>query len=187
MKIRCITILIVCLAFACKSKKEKDTAAVAQNSSEILFQVKTTDQDYLEIFEDGIIPWISIKTPEAEMDNLIGKDEVVVHKDNATLIIDYPLNNPVAVQIRALNSKGFTRKELIEKISATYKRIYKEEEASAQVKTIPLEERQGLINRNQTNGKYGIWGHDIDDLDLSSVILRTADNGEIQLELIVES
>lgn len=27
----------------------------------------------------------------------------------------------------------------------------------------------GLLNRNKTNGKYGIWGHDIDDLSIESL------------------
>lgn len=32
-------------------------------SSEILFQVKTSDKEDLEIFEDGIIPWMIQRTP----------------------------------------------------------------------------------------------------------------------------
>ncbi|WP_300027237.1 hypothetical protein [uncultured Maribacter sp.] len=82
---------------------------------------------------------------------------------------------------------GFTRKELAQKISIEYNRIYEEEEDSANTKTTPLEKRQGLINRNKTDGKYGIWGHDIDDLDLSAIILSKMPNGELKLELIVES
>jgi archaellum component FlaG (FlaF/FlaG flagellin family) len=182
-----ITILFTCLILGCKTKSEKKTAQLIQNTSEILFQVKTNDKDDLEIFENGIIPWISIKNPESEIKNLIGKDEIVIDNDNATLIIDYPLNKPIEIKIKSANSNGFTRKELVQKISIEYNRIYKEEEESAETKTIPIEERKGLINRNQTDGKYGIWGHDIDDLDLSAVILRKTDKGELKLELIVES
>lgn len=168
-------------------KNKENIAELTQNSSEILFQVKTNDKDDLEIFEDGIIPWISIKNPESEINNLIGKDEIVIDNGNVTLIIDYPLNNPVEVKIKSDNSNGFTRKELAQKISTEYNRIYKEEEESAKTKTTPIDERQGLINRNQTDGKYGIWGHDIDDLDLSAIILREAVNGEMKLELIIQS
>ncbi len=39
--------------------------------------------------------------------------------------------------------------------------------------------RRGIINRNQTNGKYGIWGHDIGDLDLSAVIVKKTGDGLI--------
>lgn len=181
------TILIASLFLACKPKNNKITAELIQDSVEILFEVKTTDKEDLEIFEDGIIPWISIKNPEDVIDNLIGKDEIVIANSAAILIIDYPLSNPVEIKLSAKTDKGFTRKELIENISTEYRRIYKEEEESAEVKTIPLEECQGLINRNQTNGKYGIWGHDIDDLDLSAVIIGKTANGEIILELYIES
>lgn len=187
MKNFIITILFAFLIIGCKSKNEKNKAELSLNSSEILFQVKTYDKDNLEIFEDGIIPWISIKNPESELNNLIGKDEIVIDKSNVTLIIDYPLNNPVEIKIKSDNSKGFTRKELVQKISTEYNRIYKEEEDSAKTKTTPIDERQGVINRNQTDGKYGIWGHDIDDLDLSAIVLRQSENGDIKLELIVES
>lgn len=187
MKNLLITILFACLISSCKTKNEGNTTELSQNSSEILFQVKTNDKDELEIFEDGIIPWISIKNPESEINNLIGKDEIVINKSNVILIIDYPLNNPVEIKIKSENSNGFTRKELAQKISTEYNRIYKEEEESANTKTTPIDERQGLINRNQTDGKYGIWGHDIDDLDLSAIILRKTENGEIKLELMVES
>jgi hypothetical protein len=187
MKKLLITILFACLISSCKTNNDKNPVETSENLSEILFQVKTNNKDDLEIFEDGIIPWISIKNADSEVNNLIEKDEIVINKGNVTLIIDYPLNNPVEIQIKANNSNGFSRKELAQKISTEYKRIYQEEEESAKTKTTPIDERQGLINRNQTDGKYGIWGHDIDDLDLSAIILRKAENGEIKLELIIES
>lgn len=180
-------ILLSLLIVSCKSQNDKKTPEIIQNNSEILFQVKTTDKDDIELFENGIIPWISIKNTESEIENLIGKDDIVIKSNHAILTIDYPLNNPVEIKIKSNHSNGFTRKELAEKISAEYKRIYKEEEDSAKTKTIPINEREGSINRNQTDGKYGIWGHDIDDLDLSAIIVKKADNGEIKLELIVES
>lgn len=187
MKNLYITLVIACLIFGCKSKNEKSNAELAENDSEILFQIKTNDKEDLEIFEDGILPWISIKEPESEIDNLIGSNDIVIHNEMATLVIDYPLENPVSIKIKASDPNGFTRSELALKISAEYKRLYQEEEESAEIKTIPLEERQGLINRNQTNGKYGIWGHDIDDLDLSGAVLTKAPNGEIKIELFAES
>jgi len=187
MKNLLIILLSTCLILSCKTKSGKSADEIIQNSSEILFQVKTTDKDALEVFEDGIIPWISVKNPEAEIDNLIGKDEIVIHADSVILIIDYPLNFPVEIKMKSNNSKGFTRKELAQKISHHYNEIYKEEEESAKVKTTPIEERQGIINRNQTDGKYGIWGHDIDNLDLSAAFITKAENGIIKLELMIES
>ncbi|MEO0895794.1 MAG: hypothetical protein AAFY71_05320 [Bacteroidota bacterium] len=154
---------------------------------EVAIEVSTDDPEDLEIFEDGVIPWISIKEPEKVWDKLEGKEEVVIKENEAILFLDYPLSKDLKLPIKADSTAGFTRGELILIISRNYKRIYAEEEASAEVKTIPLEKREGLINRNQTDGKYGIWGHDIDDLDLSGIIVHPQRKGPPVLELIIES
>jgi hypothetical protein len=44
-----------------------------------------------------------------------------------------------------------------------------------------------MYNRNETNGKYGIWGHDIADLDISGISVYKTKNGEIILTLNIES
>lgn len=72
-------------------------------------------------------------------------------------------------------------------ISKKYHEIYNEEEKSSKIKTIPLDERTGIINRNETQGKYGIWGHDLSDLDLSSIEVYETDEGKINILLIIES
>lgn len=180
-------LLIISFVFfiqSCKTKNEKNKTELNQIVNEITFGVKV---DSKEGFENDIMPWISIKNPESEIENLIGKDEIVIENNIATIIIDYPLNKPIEIEIKSNTSKGFTRKQLAERISEEYNRIYKEEEKSAKTKTTPIDEREGIINRNQTDGKYGIWGHDIDDLDLSRVIVKRTDSGKIKLELIVES
>lgn len=82
---------------------------------------------------------------------------------------------------------GFSRKQLALLISEKYHQIYDEEEVGATTKTIPVNKRDNGINRNKTNGKYGIWGHDITDLDLGSIDVRKSPNGEIFLELDIES
>ena len=43
-------------------------------------------------------------------------------------------------------------------------------------KVLPIEMRRlnnGLLNRNQTNGMYGIWGHDIEDLSIDGLNYNT--------------
>ncbi|WP_290699123.1 hypothetical protein [Lacinutrix sp.] len=186
MKNFILTILFTSFILSCKNEV-KTSELKLENSSEILFQVKTNNKDDLEFFEDGIIPWISIKNTATEISNLIGKDDIVINKNRVIIIIDYPLNIPIKIELKSNNSNGFTRKDLAFQISTQYIRVYKEEEESAKTKTVPLEERKGLINRNQTDGKYGIWGHDIDDLDLSAIVVRKSENGELLLELIIES
>lgn len=81
------------------------------------------------------------------------------------LKIDYPLHKPARFVFNS-GVDGMTRGDLVRKIRKCYKQVYREEDASTKVKpgNIP-----GMLNRNPTNGKYGIWGHDIGDLVLCSV------------------
>lgn len=162
---------------------DKKTQELAE-TSEILFEVRTLDR---ELAPDGIIPWISIENADKEVANLIDKDEIVLKEQVVDVTIDYPLENVTAIELKSDKKSGFTRAELILKISAEYKRIYKEEEASAKEKTIPVEKREGLVNRNTTNGKYGIWGHDLGDLDLSEIIVHKRPRKKTRLELYIES
>lgn len=152
---------------------------------EITFETITQDPFEIEIFEDTIIPWISIENPEPLLDSLVDKDEIVLNQTNVILIIDYPLESPVEIDLKSDLEEGFNRKELITKISKEYHRIYKEEEESSTVEVTPMEERE-IMNRNTTNGKYGIWGHDLTDLDLSSIQVYQ-DGDDILLYLYVES
>lgn len=153
---------------------------------EILFEVNTSDPEYLKSFPDGIIPWISIENADKEVDRLIGKDEIVVRENVIDVTFDYPIHNPVTFELKSNKKSGFTKSELILKISDQYKRIYKEEETSAKEKTIPIGKREGP-NRNETDGKYGIWGHDLIDLDLSEIIVHKRRGSKPRLELYIES
>lgn len=172
------------------NQKETDSQIENQNNlgnliSTIEFGIKAND-DEAKDFEDGIIPWISIENPKSEIDNLIDADKIVIPYSEITLIIDYPLNNPATFKLKG-KEEGFTKKQLIFEISKKYHEIYNTEENTATTKTTPIEKREGLINRNETNGKYGIWGHDIGDLDLSSIEVYKSENGIIQIVLGVES
>jgi hypothetical protein len=76
----------------------------------------------------------------------------------------YPLSNSVIFSFITNNQLGFTRAELAKKICDCYKQIYDAEDAVGYPGHIP-----GMLNRNESNGQYGIWGHDIGDLLLHSV------------------
>jgi hypothetical protein len=149
--------------------------------SKIQFNVKT---DNSEDYENGIIPSIRIDSPQIEIENLIGKDEVVISEKELTVIIDYPLLTNYKFELVSKN--GFTRTQLIKEISKRYHQLYDEEENSATIKTVPLEQRN-IYNRNQTNGKYGIWGHDIGDLVLDEIFVYKNALGKITLTLQVDS
>ncbi|VXA98903.1 conserved hypothetical protein [Flavobacterium sp. 9AF] len=172
------------------NQKESDSQNKSQDNlgnliSSIEFGIKA-NSDEAKDFEDGIIPWVSIENPKSEIDRLIDADKIVIPNSEITVVIDYPLNNPASFILKS-NEKGFTRKQLILEISKKYHEIYNTEEKTAETKTIPIEKREGLINRNETDGKYGIWGHDIGDLDLSSIEVYELENGKVQILLGVES
>lgn len=72
---------------------------------------------------------------------------------------DYPLNNK-AVFEHVLN-KSTTAADLLQFGKEDYQKIYAEEDKTTNREpgNIP-----GMLNRNTTDGKYGIWGHSLDDL-----------------------
>lgn len=151
----------------------------------INFELKA-NQEQKKDFENGFIPWINIQDYQKEIAQLNNADEIVIPENEVTLIIDYPLNNPVSFILKT-TEKGFSRKILIAEINKKYLDLYEVEENTAKTKTIPKEERDRLINRNQTDGKYGIWGHDLGDLDLSSVEVYKDKAGKITIVLGIES
>jgi len=153
--------------------------------SKIEFKVKGSKSD-TNVFKDRIIPWISIADPGKQTDSLIDADEIVAQFSKATLIIDYPLTSKATFEL-STDGKGLTRKQLIMLISQKYHEVYDEEEATATIKTIPPKERGQLLNRNKTDGKYGIYGHDITDLDLDWVEITEGTDGKIYLTLEIES
>jgi hypothetical protein len=161
---------------------EKQHDNLGELISSIEFGVRT---DNKEDFEDGIIPWASIESPENDIPNLIDKDQVVITQASIKVIIDYPLTTQY--EFALTSDKGFTRAQLLSEISRHYYKIFDEEEDSATIKTIPPDKRTTMYNRNETNGKYGIWGHDIEDLVLSSISVYKATDGGIVLSLNIES
>lgn len=169
--------------------KEKETIAqekqydnLGELISKIAFNVKTNNK---EDFENGIIPWASIANFKEDITNLIDKDEIVLIQPSIKIIIDYPLTNQYEFSLTSEN--GFTRKQLLTEISKHYYKLYEEEEKSATIKTIPVEKRTQMYNRNETNGKYGIWGHDIADLVLAEILIFKTAEGKIVLTLNIES
>lgn len=96
-------------------------------------------------------------------------DEIVIESEEPiTVVFDYPLREQVMFDI--FPPEGYlTRAELALEIICIYREIYQEEAATTQIPIVPLDERVGLSNRNETDGEYGIWGHDLSDLSLDAL------------------
>jgi hypothetical protein len=117
------------------------------------------------------------------MKNLINKKATVIKENNITIIIDYPLS--VSYKFELNSQSGFSRDQIVTEISNHYYQLY-EEERTATIKTIPQKQRK-FFNGNETDGKYGIWGHDIGDLVLDEISVYKTSTGKIFLTLQLES
>jgi hypothetical protein len=103
--------------------------------------------------------------------SFLNANDVVIPDKNIVLQISYPLSGGFDFPLESKN--GFTRKQLVDCIVKTYKTIYAEEEATVQEQPVVEEKDRAtmdiMLNRNQTDGKYGIWGHDFGDLWLEGI------------------
>jgi hypothetical protein len=130
---------------------------------------------------------MKLSDPDGAVAKLIDPDEIVIPFERATLVIDYPLTAPARVEIQATFEHGFTRAELVRAICEEYATIYEAEEATAATTTLPHELRAGRGDRNRTDGLYGIWGHDLEDLVLTASHWARRSDGTVTVNVHVES
>ena len=130
---------------------------------------------------------LRLHEPELALARLGEPEEIVIPYEHATLVIAYPLTVHASIPITASISHGFTRAELVRTICEEYANIYDAEEGTAATTTIPLEERGKYRTRNRTDGAYGIWGYDLQDLLVTSARWTRKIDGTITIELHVES
>jgi len=130
---------------------------------------------------------IRLGDPARSLAGLAKPDEIVIPFDRATLRISYPLTVPATVPIQASIPWGFTCGEIVRAICEEYENVYEAEEATAATKTVPREERTERPERNRTDGVYGFWGHDLDELVLTSLRWTRGTDGLVEIELHVEA
>jgi hypothetical protein len=130
---------------------------------------------------------IHLHDPAGALATLDAPDEIVIPFEHAVLMIDFPLSMPTSMSITAPLALGFTRAALVKSICDEYAHVYDAEEGTAATKTIPIEERGAMRSRNRTDGAYGIWGHDLEDLVLTAARWTREPDGTVRIELHVES
>ncbi len=129
---------------------------------------------------------IQLHDPTGALERLDDPDEIVIPFEHAVLVIDYPLSVPASIEVSASIAHGFTRAELIKTICDEYANVYETEEATAATKPLALEERTGVVKRrNRTDGLYGIWGHDLEALVMTSMRWTRSSRGVVTIELHV--
>jgi hypothetical protein len=132
-------------------------------------------------------PYINLADPEKDLKQTRNPDEFVFAGTELLVVVDYPLSKEFSFQISASSTNGFTRAELVRKVADLYKRIYEEEAQTSTIAVIPLEQRKPVINRNRTNGKFGIWGHDLSDLVLHTIEVSRRKDGTVVAHLGIDS
>jgi hypothetical protein len=137
--------------------------------------------------EDNLICYgVSLVDPENDIKILSRDDKNVINKSVIEILYDYPFSltwsgpSDKEKKLRgwifqevAPNGEYFTRADLARVISDRYQSIYKEEEGGT---TEEVGLFAGSFNRVSTNGKYGIWGHQLGDLILVNVIYYPVDD-----------
>jgi hypothetical protein len=98
-----------------------------------------------------------------EISQLNPKEEILP-AGKYKLVIDYPLSTEYVEELEF--GKPVTREQIVEWIVASYHYIYKMEDESTPV---PAGLIPGMFNRVTTMGTYGIWGHELGDLDLHTI------------------
>ena len=149
-------------------------------------EVRTDDPEWLETFPEGIVPWVSIEDPSPDIDNLLNGDQIVTDQTNAILVIDYPVSEPIEIDIHTENPDGFTLQEIVVITSREYNRIYQEDFETAEQEANKSNDTT-LMDGIRTKGKYGIWGHGISELDLSYFETRLDSDGTVLIYLNVVS
>lgn len=111
------------------------------------------------------------------LNGLQNPDEKVIDKSYIRVLFDYPLETEHILTLVPPDGKEyFTRASLGKAIALKYQEIYDEEEKTTELPVETLAQRMAkegkecyLINRAETNGNWGIWGHALGDLDLHTV------------------
>jgi hypothetical protein len=91
-------------------------------------------------------------------DNEVDPNEIIIPEKSITVMYHYPFDDDYKHTHYTANRLGFTRKELSEQIMKRYRQMYDEEELDTQAS-----------DGEASGGRYGIWGHCIEDLQLHSL------------------
>lgn len=127
-----------------------------------LVDTKVPDGDFMSHSN----PCVGIKLDQPLIDYIINADEIVIPLPTITVEVDYPLSRSFIFPLTSTSPLGFTRKDLVFKVSTLYKWIYQKEEDTSDIRPAL---RKESLNRNTTNGYFCIWGHELSDLELITI------------------
>jgi hypothetical protein len=109
-------------------------------------------------------PWIQIEGDDVLMEPGIMMDTA----EEIQILFEYPLTNPDTFSF--FHKGGWTRGDFLTAVRSGYDKIYTVEAETSSIEVGRASPE--LINRNITNGTYGIWGHVLSDLSLDRAYLE---------------
>lgn len=132
--------------------------------------VTTRSQSNTITFMNKVDNLDDYQSPYGQLDELsllVDPGTKVITSEEVNVAFSYPFNDQYIFTFH--NPGGWTRLEIYKAIFDQYNKMYDEEQETSNLPIEPMYERFNrcvLINRARTDGKYGIWGHDIGDLGL---------------------
>lgn len=100
-------------------------------------------------------------------DNSRFTDPLHIPAGEYTFTYDYPLENEVEFKHRLTEATSIL--DILELAAKDYQQIYDEEDESESADPTP---DGALLNRGESHGKHGIWGHGIEDLVFEGVYVK---------------
>ena len=85
-------------------------------------------------------------------------DLIMEYSNVLRFTVDYPLTRPKVVECVHPENMPWTQNEFVTAVREAYQEIYASEEDPGHI--------PGMLNRARSEGPYGIWGHDLNDLVL---------------------
>jgi hypothetical protein len=133
--------------------------------------------------DEEVLPWINLGSRFTDqLPHLLNSEEVCITDDSTIIYFDYPLTNSCELII---GQRGLTRAQIASAIRNKYVEIYEMEKKTSNLPEETISERYPgslLLNRAETNGIYGIWGHMLDDLCLSGMKKRRDGKWELLID-----
>jgi hypothetical protein len=113
-------------------------------------------------------------------------DQIVIPLQDIVVVYSYPFKDEFPHKHHTDNQEGFTRDEISTQIMARYAQMYQEEDQDVGP-TGDMDPWRGIhiLNRAESKGRYGIWGHHIGDLYLHS--LRKSETKEDEYYIGIDS
>jgi hypothetical protein len=120
----------------------------------------------MEDFAEPMSPAVADFPELGKTQHITGGDRQLTNLEEIRIRFDYPLNSPVFFSFK--NAGGFTLSKFWECVYLGYLVIYSDEDETALLTAEDLRPTWRHA-RPSTDGKYGIWGHDMDELFLEEI------------------